>query len=63
MKEKEIINTLLLKEVEIVGKMNNAVTEIIRLGIESERGKNIIKNTIDSVRYSLDDLEMILNRK
>lgn len=63
MKDREIISLLLLKEVDITNKIHNAVTEIMRLGIESERGKKIVPDTIDSIRYCLDELEIRLNRK
>lgn len=62
MKDIEIINLLLVKENEITNKIHNAVMEIMRLGMDSERGKKIVPDTIDSVRYSLSDLERILNR-
>lgn len=62
MKDREIINLLLMKENEIVNRIHNAVMEIMRLGLDSERGKEIVPDAIDSVRYSLDDLERILNR-
>lgn len=63
MKDREIISLLLMKENDITNRIHNAVIDIMRLGIESERGKNIISNTIDSIRYCLDELEVRLNRK
>lgn len=61
-KDKEAINFLLNKEIEIMNRIHNAITEIMRLGIESERGKKVVTDAVDSIRYYLDDLERILNR-
>lgn len=62
MKDREVINLLLLKETEISNKIHHAVTEIMRLGYESDRGKVQVPDMVDSIRYSLDDMERILSR-
>lgn len=62
MKDREVVNLLLLKETEISNKIHNAITEIMRLGYETDRGKSQVSDMVDSISYSLDDLQNILNR-
>ena len=62
MKDCEVINLLLLKEMEISNKIHLAITEIMRLGYESERGKAQVLDMMDSIMYSLDDMRRVLNR-
>lgn len=62
MKDSEVINLLLLKETEISNKIHHVVTEIMRLGYESDRGKAQVPDMVDSIMYSLDDMRRILNR-
>lgn len=58
----EVVNLLLLKETEISNKIHHAITEIMRLGYATERGKLQVQDMTDSIFYSLDDLKSILNR-
>lgn len=62
MKDHEIAELLLSKEVEITNKIHNAVGDILRLGTDSERGKNIIPDLIESIEYTLSDITRIVNR-
>lgn len=62
MSDREIVNYLLLKENEISNRMHNAVTEILRHGYESERGKAQVSNMIESIQYILEDIKRIANR-
>lgn len=62
MNEKEIINLLLQNEIEINNKIHHAISEILRLGSNTERGKKITPNLIESIKYSLDDMEQKLNK-
>lgn len=62
MSTSEVINLLLNKEIEIDNKITNVVSELLRLGYDSERGKECIKDLRDSIEYSLDEIERILNR-
>lgn len=62
MSTKEVINLLLSKESEIDNKINNVISELLRLGYESERGKILVRDMRDSIEYSLDEIERILNR-
>ena len=62
MKDSEVINLLLLKETEISNKIHHVVTEIMRLGYESDRGKAQVLDMMDSIMYSLDDMRRVLNR-
>lgn len=58
----EVIKLLLNKEMEIDNKIINTVSELLRLGYESDRGKQYVKDLRDSIEYTLDDIERILNR-
>ncbi len=40
MNTKEVVDLLLTKEIEILNKFHNTISEILRLGYETERGKN-----------------------
>lgn len=62
MSTSEVINLLLNKEIEIDNKITNVVSELLRLGYDSERGKECVKDLRDSIEYSLDEIERILNR-
>lgn len=62
MSTKEVINLLLNKESEIDNKINNVISELLRLGYDSERGKNLVEDMRDSIEYSLDEIERIINR-
>ena len=62
MKDSEVINLLLLKEMEISNKIHLAITEIMRLGYESDRGKTQVPDMVDSIMYSIDDMRRVLNR-
>ena len=62
MNTKQVVNALLSREQEISGKFHNAILEIIRLGWESDRGKQEIDSLIESIEYSLEDMQRILNR-
>lgn len=62
MSDGEIVNLLLLKETDINNRIHSAITEIMRHGYETERGKSQVPDMIDSVKYILDDLERIINR-
>lgn len=62
MSTKQVVNLLLSKEVEITNRIHQAVSQIMRLGYESERGKKEIPDLIDSIKYTLEDLERVVNR-
>ena len=62
MDTKQVVNLLLSKETEITNKIHQAVSQIMRLGYESERGKKEIPDLTDSIQYTLEDLERIVNR-
>ena len=62
MNTKQVVDTLLSREQEISGKFRNAILEIIRLGWESDRGKQEIDSLIESIEYSLEDMQRILRR-
>ena len=58
----EVVKLLLNKEIEIDNKIINTVSELLRLGYESDRGKQYVKDLRDSIEYTLNDIERILNR-
>ncbi len=61
MNTKEVVDLLLTKEIEILNKFHNTISEILRLGYETERGKNKLPDLISSVEYSLEEIERIIN--
>lgn len=62
MNDRDIVNYLLVKEIEISNRIHNAVTEILRLGHESDRGKSQVPDMIKSIQYILEDIERIVSR-
>lgn len=62
MSESQLVGLLLNKNTEITNRFSETITEILRLGIDSERSKEKIINLLDGVRYSVDELERILRR-
>lgn len=62
MNDRDIVNYLLIKEIEISNRMHNAVTEILRHGYDSERGKSQVPDMIESIKYILEDIERVANR-
>lgn len=63
MSDKQVINTLLNKENEISNKFHQAIINILRLGYNTERGQREISDLIESVKYSLEELECIIDIK
>ena len=59
----EVVNILMYKGNEIDSKIIDAISELLRLGYESERGKALVGNLRDSIEYTLDELERIINRQ
>ena len=62
MSTSEVINLLLTKEIEIDNKIINVVSELLRLGYDSGRDKKYVKDLRDSIEYTLEEIERILNR-
>lgn len=62
MNDKQIVDALLNKESEISNKFHQAINQILRVGYETERGKQTITDLIDSVQYTLEEIERIINR-
>lgn len=62
MNDRDIVNYLLIKEIEISNRMHNAVTEILWHGYDSERGKSQVPDMIESIKYILEDIERVANR-
>lgn len=62
MNEREVIYLLLRKESEIANKFHNTIEEVLRLGYGTDRGKAEVDDLIESIQYSLDDMQRIVNR-
>lgn len=58
MNENQIINLLLNKELEISGKINQTIGEILRFGYDKKR----VTYLLETIQYSLDDIERIISR-
>lgn len=58
----EVINLLMNKGNEIDNKIINTISEVLRLGYETERGKECVKDLRKSIEYTLDEIERVLNR-
>lgn len=56
----EVVNFLLNKGNEIDSKIINTISEILRLGYDSDRGKEYVKKLLESIRYTVDDMEKFL---
>lgn len=54
--DKNVINILMSKEQEITSKFHNAISEIMRLGYDTDRGKDEVDSLISSVEYTLGDI-------
>ena len=61
MNEKQVIALLLNQSEVITGKFNNTINEILRLGYDTERGQDLVSDLIDSINYSLEELETTIN--
>lgn len=61
MNDKRVVELLIRKEEEINSRIHNAITEIMRLGYDTERGKKEVSSMISSIQYSLEDLERLLS--
>lgn len=62
MNTKQVVDMLLTKETEVSNKFHQAISEILRLGYDTEKGKEQIPDLISSVKYSLDEINRIVNR-
>ena len=58
----EVVNLLLNKGNEIDNKIINTVSEVLRVGYETERGKWEVKDLRKSIERTLDEMERVLNR-
>lgn len=62
MNERDFVSYILTKEIDISGRIHYAITETLRLGIDSERGKHQISNMIDGLEYVIDDIKNYYRR-
>ena len=62
MNTKQVIDLLLNRETEITAKFHNAILELMRLDYNTPRGIETVNDLIESVRYSLEEIERITRR-
>lgn len=62
MNTNDIVDVLLNKETEVSNKFHYAISKILRLGYNTDRGKDQIPDLIDSVQYSLEEIKRIVSR-
>lgn len=60
--DKEVIKILLIKQQEISNRFHETITEVMRLGYETDRGKAKVNDLNESVEYILADMQRLLNR-
>ena len=60
--DKEVIKILLIKQQEISNRFYETITEVMRLGYETDRGKAKVNDLSESVEYILLDMRRLLNR-
>lgn len=60
--DKEVIKILLIKQQEISNRFYETITEVMRLGYETDRGKAKVNDLNESVEYILADMQRLLNR-
>lgn len=58
----QAVDILLTAERDINGRIHSAITEILRKGYENG-GKEQIKSTIESIRYKMDEMEILIGRR
>ena len=58
----EVVDLLMRKGNKIDNKIINTISEVLRLGYETERGKECVKDLRKSIEYTLDEMERVLNR-
>ena len=61
MNEKQVIALMLNQSEVITGKFNNTINEILRLGYNTERGQDLVPDLVNSINYSLEELEITIN--
>lgn len=62
MNTNQVVDLLLTKNDEISSRIHSAVTEILRLGYDTDRGKQQIPDLLESIEYKLEEIERIVNR-
>lgn len=62
MNTEQVVDLLLNKENEISNKFHNSIIELLRLGYDTERGKEEISHLMDSIHHSVEEIERVLSR-
>lgn len=62
MNDRQIIDMLLNKELEISSKIHQSINTILRYGYDESKCKKEIAYLIETIQYTLDDIVRIANR-
>lgn len=56
----QAVDLLVREGLEFQSKIGNSITEVIRLGADTERGKEEINSLINQLEYSLENFKNVL---
>lgn len=62
MNERQIIDMLLNKELEISSKIHQSINTILRYGYDEAKCKKEIAYLIETIQYTLEDIDRVVNR-
>lgn len=62
MTDKQAVDILLTLERDISGRIHSAITEVLRKGYENN-GKEQINHTSEFIRYKLEDMEYLFEKR
>lgn len=62
MADKQAVDILLTLDRDISGRIHSAITEILRKGYENN-GKEQIRQTAEFIRYKLEDVEYLFEKR
>ena len=62
MNERQIIDMLLNKELEISSKIHQSINTILRYGYDEAKWKKEIAYLTETIQYTLEDINRIVNR-
>lgn len=61
MNEKRVVSILIEKESLITNRFHQAIEEIMRVGCDTERARQEIDALVDSVQYTLEELQRAID--
>lgn len=56
----QAVDLLVREGLEFQSKIGNSITEVIRLGVDTERGREEINSLINQLEYSLENFKNVL---